>query len=57
MRLGKVKPEQGVRSMGPSQRVLHQSRQAKEPDVLCQREVDSFWGEGHLLILRAEAGE
>ena len=42
MRLEKVKPAQGVKSTGPSQRVLRQSRGAKEPDVLCQGEVDPF---------------
>ena len=56
-RLGKVEPTQGSESMGLSQRVLHQSGQAKEPDVLCQGEVDPFWGEGYLLIPRAEAIE
>ena len=56
-RLGKVKPTQGAKSTGPSQRVLLQSRQAKETDVLCQGEVDPFWGEGHLPTSGAEASE
>ena len=36
MRLGKVKPTQGAGSMDLGQRILRQSRQTKEPGVLCQ---------------------
>ena len=57
MRLGKVKPAQGPWSMGTGQRILLQSGRAEEPDVLCQGEVDSFWGKGPLPIPRAETGE
>ena len=56
-RLGKVKLAQGARFTDPSQRVLRQSRRAKEHDVLCQGEVDPFWGESHLPNPRAEACE
>ena len=57
MRLGKVKLAQGAESMGPGQRILFQSRLTKEPEVLCQGEVDPFWGEGHLPTPKAITGK
>ena len=57
MRLGKVNPAYRARSTSPIKRVLHQFGRANELDMLCQGEVDPFWGEGHLPTLGAEAGE
>ena len=57
IRLGKFKPAQGAGSMVPGQRSLHQFRQTKELIVLCQGEVDPFWGDDHLPTIEAKTGE
>ena len=53
-RLGDSEPTHGIRKEGASQGALHQPRREERPDVLCQEEMDPFWGKGHLPNLRAQ---
>ena len=48
-----VKPAHGSRKEGTSQGILRQLGRKERSNVLCQGEMDPFWGNGHLLNLGA----
>ena len=53
-RLGDSEPTHGTRKEGISQGVLRQPERDERPDLLCQREMDPFWGKCRLPILGAQ---
>ena len=54
MGLGKVETIERAKGKGSRQRILRKFGRAEEADVLCQWEMNPFWGEGHLLTTEVE---